>query len=182
MASSIALSLEQEAFPFTVGGVGGVESLWPPGTLDACAARPTVQLELQSVEKTYPNGFRALHAVSLPIPRGMFGLLGPNGAGKSTLMRSIATLQEVDAGTLRFGDIDIRKHKERLREVLGHLPQDFGVYPKVTAWDMLEHLAELKGFTDRKSRRDAVAALLRRTSSSTSRSSANHGDHGARPR
>jgi len=78
-------------------------------------------------------------------------------------MRSIATLQEVDTGTLRFGDIDIRKHKDRLREVLGYLPQDFGLYPKVTAWDMLEHLAELKGFGQRKLRRDAVAALLHKT-------------------
>jgi ABC-2 type transport system ATP-binding protein len=122
-----------------------------------------VQLELESVSKTYANGTRALESVSLQIPRGMFGLLGPNGAGKSTLMRSIATLQDVDAGRLRFGDIDIRTQQQRLREVLGYLPQDFGVYPKVSAWDMLEHLAELKGLLDRGTRRDAVGALLHKT-------------------
>jgi ABC-2 type transport system ATP-binding protein len=122
-----------------------------------------MQLELEAVSKTYANGTRALDAVTLQIPRGMFGLLGPNGAGKSTLMRSIATLQDVDAGTLRFGDIDIRSDKERLRAVLGYLPQDFGVYPKVRAWDMLEHIAELKGLFDRAARREAVAALLHKT-------------------
>jgi ABC-type multidrug transport system ATPase subunit len=118
-----------------------------------------VQLELELVSKTYANGTRALDAVSLRIPKGMFGLLGPNGAGKSTLMRSIATLQDVDAGTLRFGDIDIRTERERLRELLGYLPQDFGVYPKVSAFDMLEHMAELKGLFDRKARRDAVTSV-----------------------
>ncbi|HKP56199.1 MAG TPA: ABC transporter ATP-binding protein [Polyangiales bacterium] len=119
-----------------------------------------MELKLEAVSKTYANGTRALDAVSLHIPRGMFGLLGPNGAGKSTLMRSIATLQEVDAGSLHFGDIDIRSQRERLREVLGYLPQDFGVYPKVSAWDMLEHLAQLKGILRRSERRDAVSALL----------------------
>jgi ABC-type glutathione transport system ATPase component len=83
------------------------------------------------LSKTYANGTRALDAVTLQIPRGMFGLLGPNGAGKSTLMRSIATLQDVDSGSLRFGEIDIRKQPERLRELVGYLPQDFGVYPDV---------------------------------------------------
>lgn len=122
-----------------------------------------VQLELDSVSKTYANGTRALDAVSLRIPKGMFGLLGPNGAGKSTLMRSIATLQDVDTGSLRFGDIDIRTERDRVREVLGYLPQDFGVYPKVSAWDMLEHLAELKGLFDRSARREAVTALLQKT-------------------
>jgi ABC-type multidrug transport system ATPase subunit len=122
-----------------------------------------VQLELEAVSKTYANGTRALDAVTLRIPRGMFGLLGPNGAGKSTLMRSIATLQDVDSGSLRFGEIDIRKQPERLREVVGYLPQDFGVYPKVSAWDMLEHLAELKGLFERAARRDAVASLLHKT-------------------
>jgi ABC-2 type transport system ATP-binding protein len=122
-----------------------------------------VQLELEAVSKTYANGTRALDAVTLQIPTGMFGLLGPNGAGKSTLIRSIATLQSVDAGSLRFGEIDIRTQSERLREVLGYLPQDFGVYPKVSAWDMLEHLAELKGLFDRAARREAVTALLHKT-------------------
>ncbi|HET6333118.1 MAG TPA: ABC transporter ATP-binding protein [Polyangiales bacterium] len=122
-----------------------------------------MQLELEAVSKTYANGTRALDAVTLRIPTGMFGLLGPNGAGKSTLMRSIATLQSVDAGSLHFGEIDIRTQPERLREVLGYLPQDFGVYPKVSAWDMLEHMAELKGLFDRAARREAVTALLHKT-------------------
>ncbi len=122
-----------------------------------------MDLRLEGVSKTYPNGVRALADVTLTIPQGMFGLLGPNGAGKSTLMRSLATLQEVDAGTMRFGDIDIRADKPRLREVLGYLPQDFGVYPKVTAWDMLDHLAQLKGLSRRAERHEAVAALLHRT-------------------
>ena len=122
-----------------------------------------MELVLESVSKTYPNGTRALQDVRLTIPRGMFGLLGPNGAGKSTLMRSIATLQEVDTGVMRFGDIDIRTQGDRLRSVLGYLPQDFGVYPKVSAWDMLDHLAQLKGLSQRKSRHEAVTALLHRT-------------------
>ena len=122
-----------------------------------------MELRLEGVSKTYPNGTRALADVTLTIPHGMFGLLGPNGAGKSTLMRSLATLQEVDAGTMRFGDIDIRTDQQRLREVLGYLPQDFGVYPKVTAWDMLDHLAQLKGLANRAERHEAVQALLHRT-------------------
>ncbi|MFP2928779.1 ABC transporter ATP-binding protein [Pyxidicoccus sp. 3LG] len=122
-----------------------------------------MELRLEGVSKTYPNGTRALQGVTLTIPRGMFGLLGPNGAGKSTLMRSIATLQDVDSGTMTFDGIDIRKDKDRLREVLGYLPQDFGVYPKVTAWDMLDHLAQLKGLAQRRARHDAVKALLQKT-------------------
>ncbi len=122
-----------------------------------------MQLELAGVSKTYPNGTRALRDVTLTIPRGMYGLLGPNGAGKSTLMRSLATLQDIDAGTMRFGDIDIMSSKDRLREVLGYLPQDFGVYPKVTGWDMLDHLAQLKGLAQRGPRHEVVAALLHKT-------------------
>jgi len=122
-----------------------------------------MELKLEGVSKTYPNGVKALHDVTLTIGRGMFGLLGPNGAGKSTLMRSVATLQDVDAGTMTFDGIDIRKDKERLRDVLGYLPQDFGVYPKVTAWDMLDHLAQLKGLSKRGPRHDAVKALLTKT-------------------
>jgi ABC-type multidrug transport system ATPase subunit len=122
-----------------------------------------MDLLLESVAKTYPNGVRALDQVSLRIPRGMFGLLGPNGAGKSTLMRSIATLQDVDGGSMRFGDIDIRTQPERLRETLGYLPQDFGVYPKVTALDMLDHLAQLKGLAQRGPRAEVVESLLHRT-------------------
>ena len=103
----------------------------------------------------------AVRDVSLDVmPREIFGVLGPNGAGKSTLMRSIATLQAIDAGTMRFGDIDIVSAPDQLREVLGYLPQDFGVYPKVSAMDMLDHLAQLKGMSDRKSRGEVVRALL----------------------
>jgi ABC-type multidrug transport system ATPase subunit len=119
-----------------------------------------MELMLAGVSKTYPNGVRALDDVNLTIPRGMFGLLGPNGAGKSTLMRSIATLQRIDAGAMKFGDIDIVSEPDRLREVLGYLPQDFGVYPKVSAIDMLDHLAQLKGIADRKERTQLVRQLL----------------------
>jgi ABC-type multidrug transport system ATPase subunit len=122
-----------------------------------------MHLTLEGVSKTYPNGVKALNDITLTIPRGMFGLLGPNGAGKSSLMRSIATLQEVDAGTMNFDGINLRTDKDRLREVLGYLPQDFGVYPKVTAWDMLDHLAQLKGLANRTQRHDALKALLTRT-------------------
>jgi ABC-2 type transport system ATP-binding protein len=122
-----------------------------------------MELTLEGVCKTYPNGVKALDQVTLTIPRGMFGLLGPNGAGKSSLMRSIATLQEIDSGRMRFDGIDIGTQKDRLREVLGYLPQDFGVYPKVTAWDMLDHLAQLKGLSRRGERHEAVKALLQRT-------------------
>ena len=119
-----------------------------------------MELILSGVSKTYPNKVRALDDVTLTIPRGMFGLLGPNGAGKSTLMRSIATLQGIDAGTMKFGDVDIVAEPDRLREVLGYLPQDFGVYPKVSAIDMLDHLAQLKGLSDGPSRKETVRMLL----------------------
>ena len=122
-----------------------------------------MELELKGVTKTYPNGVKALDDVTLTIPHGMFGLLGPNGAGKSSLMRSLATLQAIDSGTMRFGDIDIAKEPDRLRDVLGYLPQDFGVYPKVTAFDMLDHLAQLKGLSKRGERHEVVKALLHRT-------------------
>ncbi len=122
-----------------------------------------MELVLAGVTKTYPNGVKALNEVTLTIPRGMFGLLGPNGAGKSSLMRSVATLQAIDAGTMTFDGIDIAKEPDRLRDVLGYLPQDFGVYPKVTAWDMLDHLAQLKGLSRRAERHDVVKALLTKT-------------------
>ena len=120
-------------------------------------------LEVSELSKTYPNGVQALKDVSLYIPRGMFGLLGPNGAGKSTLMRTLAALQDPDVGSLRFGDIDIRREPDQLRRVLGYLPQDFGVYPRVSALEMLSHLAILKGITDSRSRKQMVAALLHQT-------------------
>ena len=120
-----------------------------------------LELVVRGLSKTYPNGVRALNDVSLTVPTGMFGLLGPNGAGKSTLMRTLATLQDADAGTARLGDIDVLRDKDAVRRRLGYLPQDFGVYPKVSAEDMLDHLARLKGLADRNQRRDTVSALLR---------------------
>ena len=121
-----------------------------------------MQLAIQNLSKRYANGVQALDNVNLSIAPGMFGLLGPNGAGKSTLMRTLATLQSADSGTATLGDIDVLKEPERVRGVLGYLPQDFGVYPKVTAVELLDHLARLKGIVDAKSRRDIVDALLHR--------------------
>ena len=119
-------------------------------------------LTIENVSKTYPNGVHALQGVTLTIPPGMYGLLGPNGAGKSTLMRTLATLQEPDAGTIRLGDLDVVREKDRVRQTLGYLPQEFGVYPKVSAERLLDHFAVLKGFTDRSARRETVEALLRK--------------------
>jgi ABC-2 type transport system ATP-binding protein len=118
-------------------------------------------LTLQGVTHVYPNGTRALEDATLTIPTGMFGLLGPNGAGKSTLMRCIATLQTPTAGTIRFGDIDALREPERLRATLGYLPQDFGVYPRVSAYELLDHLAVLKGVAARGERKQTVEALLK---------------------
>ena len=117
-------------------------------------------LTIENLTHVYGNGTRALDGVSLTIPKGMFGLLGPNGAGKSTLMRSIATLQTPTSGSIRFGDIDVIKDPEQLRRVLGYLPQDFGVYPRVSAYDMLDHMAVLKGVSNGKDRKQTVEALL----------------------
>ena len=117
-------------------------------------------LTIENLTHVYGNGTRALDDVSLTIPKGMFGLLGPNGAGKSTLMRSIATLQTPTSGVIRFGDIDVIKDPEQLRRVLGYLPQDFGVYPRVSAYDMLDHMAVLKGVSNGKDRKQTVEALL----------------------
>jgi ABC-type multidrug transport system ATPase subunit len=117
-------------------------------------------LELVDVSHVYPNGTRALDGVTLSIPRGMYGLLGPNGAGKSTLMRNVATLQTPTEGSIRFGDIDVVAEPEKLRRTLGYLPQDFGVYPRVSAYDMLDHMAVLKGIASGSARRATVEALL----------------------
>ncbi|HKW82887.1 MAG TPA: ATP-binding cassette domain-containing protein [Burkholderiaceae bacterium] len=130
-----------------------------------------MELHLTGLSKTYPNGVRALDDVSLTIPTGMFGLLGPNGAGKSTLMRTLATLQDADHGSAQLsgvpgvagGNINVLRDKGAVRRVLGYLPQDFGVYPKVNAEDMLDHLARLKGITNKGERADVVASLLRQT-------------------
>jgi ABC-type multidrug transport system ATPase subunit len=120
-------------------------------------------LKIASLSKTYANGVRALSNVNLNIPAGMFGLLGPNGAGKSTLMRTIATLQQPDEGSIVFGDTDVLAKPEALRRQLGYLPQDFGVYPRISAQDLLDHLASLKGFNDRGQRREIVESLLAQT-------------------
>jgi ABC-2 type transport system ATP-binding protein len=121
-----------------------------------------MELRIENLSKVYPNGVRALDNVSLSIPRGLFGLLGPNGAGKSTLMRILATLQEADSGSVTFNGLDVLKQKEEVRKILGYLPQDFGVYPKISALDMLDHLALLKGFVRSRERRELVEALLQR--------------------
>ncbi len=126
-----------------------------------------MELQIRHLAKTYANGVRALDDVSLTIPSGMFGLLGPNGAGKSTLMRTLATLQEADAGSAALTDsggrdIDVLRDKDAVRRILGYLPQDFGVYPKVSAENLLDHFARLKGLVDAKARREAVDALLQR--------------------
>ena len=117
-------------------------------------------LIIENLTHVYGNGTRALDEVSLTIPRGMYGLLGPNGAGKSTLMRTIATLQAPTSGHIRFGDIDVLKTPEELRKTLGYLPQDFGVYPRVSAYDMLDHMAVLKGVAGARERKETVENLL----------------------
>src|SRR5690242_18211309 len=122
-----------------------------------------MELRIENLSKSYPNGVRALDSVSLTIPSGMYGLLGPNGAGKSTLMRTIATLQEPDTGQIHLGDIDVLRQKQELRKTLGYLPQEFGVYPRTSAQEMLSHLALLKGIVDARQRKATVEALLQRT-------------------
>ena len=122
----------------------------------------SLELRIEGLSKTYPNGVRALQDVNLTIPTGMFGLLGPNGAGKSTLMRTIATLQEADSGSITLGNLDVLRQKDDVRKVLGYLPQEFGVYPRVTAEALLDHFAILKGVHKRGERKELVAALLRR--------------------
>jgi ABC-type multidrug transport system ATPase subunit len=122
-----------------------------------------MQLQIENLSKRYPNGTQALQDVSLSIPQGMFGLLGPNGAGKSTLMRTLATLQEADNGSARLDGIDVLRQKDEVRKLLGYLPQEFGLYPKVTAEKLLTHFAELKGIENSAERRDVVHALLRQT-------------------
>src|SRR5271163_2558079 len=104
-----------------------------------------MELRIENLSKRYPNGTQALQNISVNIPLGMFGLLGPNGAGKSTLMRTLATLQEADSGRATLGELDILRQKDAVRRVLGYLPQEFGLYPKVSAEDLLAHLATLKG-------------------------------------
>ncbi|MGX9732742.1 ABC transporter ATP-binding protein [Janthinobacterium aestuarii] len=120
-------------------------------------------LSIKQLNKTYANGVKAINNVSLDIPNGMFGLLGPNGAGKSSLMRTIATLQDPDSGSIHFDGVDVLQDKAGLRRQLGYLPQDFGVYPKVSAETLLNHFAVLKGLTEKGPRKEAVEALLQQT-------------------
>jgi ABC-type multidrug transport system ATPase subunit len=120
------------------------------------------QLRIENLSKTYKNGVKALDNVTLTIPCGMYGLLGPNGAGKSTLMRTLATLQEPDAGSARMGEIDMLKEKNEVRKRLGYLPQEFGVYPRISAQDMLSHIAMLKGITNSHERKEVVTSMLKR--------------------
>jgi ABC-2 type transport system ATP-binding protein len=120
-------------------------------------------LKIENLSKTYSNGVHALKNVSLTIPSGMFGLLGPNGAGKSSLMRTIATLQEADSGSIFLDELDVLKEKQEVRKILGYLPQDFGVYPKDSAEALLDHFAMLKGISNAKERKEMVDALLNQT-------------------
>ncbi len=122
-----------------------------------------MQLIIQNLSKTYPNGTKALSNINLEIPTGLFGLLGPNGAGKSSLMRSIATLQDADTGSIFLDDLDVMKNKDEMRKYLGYLPQEFGVYPNISAQDLLDHLCVLKGISNSKERSDLVKALLSQT-------------------
>ena len=122
-----------------------------------------MELIIDNLSKTYSNGVEALQNISLEIPTGMFGLLGPNGAGKSTLMRTIATLQEADKGSIKLGKLDVLKQKNELRQVLGYLPQQFGLYPKISAEVLLNHFAVLKGISNKGERKDLVNALLHKT-------------------
>jgi ABC-type multidrug transport system ATPase subunit len=122
-----------------------------------------MELKINNLSKTYSNGVQALKGVTLDIPQGMFGLLGPNGAGKSSLMRTLATLQQADSGTAMLGDLDLLNDKAEVRKILGYLPQEFGVYPKVTSYTMLNHIASLKGISNSGERKELVESLLNKT-------------------
>ena len=122
-----------------------------------------VALTISGLSKTYPNGVKALKNLSLSIGNTMFGLVGPNGAGKSSLMRTVATLQDPDCGTINLDGIDVLRQKDDVRRILGYLPQEFGVYPKISALDMLQHLSIMKGLTSSGERREIVDALLQQT-------------------
>ncbi len=126
-----------------------------------------MQLQINNLSKTYPNGVHALKGISLEINQGMFGLLGPNGAGKSSLMRTISTLQEADGGSIFLDDLDVLNSKDEVRRILGYLPQDFGVYPKISAEQMLDHIAALKGISNKSERKEIVASLLEKVNLQT---------------
>jgi ABC-type multidrug transport system ATPase subunit len=131
-----------------------------------------MELRIDNLSKTYANGVKALQNITLTIPTGMFGLLGPNGAGKSSLMRTLAALQDADSGTVTLGNIDVLNDKDAVRRVLGYLPQEFGVYPRISAVEMLDHLAVLKGISNRSERKNLVDALLERVNLSEHRKKA----------
>jgi len=135
-------------------------------------------LTIKNLSKTYDNGVKALDDVSLEIPKGMYGLLGPNGAGKSSLMRTIATLQDADSGSIMFDGIDVFANPQALRQRLGYLPQDFGVYPRISAYDLLDHLAILKGLENSAERKEAVEGLLAQTNLYQHRKNSVHGFSG----
>ncbi|HEY4650763.1 MAG TPA: ABC transporter ATP-binding protein, partial [Pontibacter sp.] len=120
-------------------------------------------LQITNITKTYPNGVQALRDITLTIPNGMYGLLGPNGAGKSTLMRILATLQEPDTGSIYLDRMDMLNRQEEVRQTLGYLPQEFGLYPNARAEDLLDYFAVLKGITNRAARKEVVEALLKQT-------------------
>ena len=122
-----------------------------------------MELKIKNLSKTYSNGVHALKNITLDIPQGMFGLLGPNGAGKSSLMRTLATLQQADSGSVMLGDLDVLNDKAEVRKILGYLPQEFGVYPKVTSYTMLDHIASLKGISNAGERKALVESLLNKT-------------------
>jgi ABC-type multidrug transport system ATPase subunit len=122
-----------------------------------------MELKIKNLSKTYSNGVQALKEITLDIPQGMFGLLGPNGAGKSSLMRTLATLQQADSGSVMLGDLDILNDKAEVRKILGYLPQEFGVYPKITSYKMLNHIASLKGISNNGERKELVESLLNKT-------------------
>src|SRR5689334_9159373 len=143
--------------------MNALSTVIPIGTPCAMPALSEDVLQIRNLTHTYGNGVKALADVTLDIPRGMYGLLGPNGAGKSTLMRTVATLQEPDAGSITLGAIDVLRDKDAVRRTLGYLPQEFGVYPSVSAERLLEHFAVLEGFVDRAERRRVVESLLRQT-------------------
>ena len=121
-----------------------------------------MKLEIKNLNKTYPNGVQALKNVSLTIEKGMFGLLGQNGAGKSTLMRTIATLQDADSGSIHFNDINVKTAPDKLRQILGYLPQEFGLYPTATATELLTHIADMKGITNTSERKSHVEAVIKK--------------------
>jgi ABC-type multidrug transport system ATPase subunit len=122
-----------------------------------------MQLKISNLSKTYSNGVKAISNLSLNVDKGMFGLVGPNGAGKSSLMRTIATLQEADTGEIWLDDLNVLQNKDGVRRILGYLPQEFGVYPKMSAVDMLDHIAVMKGITARGERKELVEGLLQQT-------------------